>query len=81
MSKDLKTVRIGKEMEAKYPRLKRRFEELSVKDGVILRGERILILEELRGSVLAAGHDGHLGLEEGETQVEEIICVDTREEE
>ena len=34
-----------------------------MKDGVILRGERILIPVDLRGSVLAAGHQGHLGRE------------------
>ena len=30
-----------------------------MKDGVILGEERTLIMEELKGSVLAAGHAGH----------------------
>ena len=41
----MKTGRLEKETEAKYPRPKRQFKELSVKDGFILRGDIILILE------------------------------------
>ena len=36
-----------KETVTKYPRLKKRFRELSVKDGAILRCDRVLIQEEL----------------------------------
>ena len=43
-------------MKTQNPRLKRQFRELSVKEGVILRGERILITKQFRGSVLA-NHD------------------------
>ena len=58
----MKAGRLRKETEAKYPRIKRLFKELLVKDRVILRGKRILIPEELRRSVMVAGHEGQVGM-------------------
>ena len=37
-------------------------DELSVCDGVILRGSRILIPSSLRGTVLELAHEGHQGI-------------------
>ena len=44
-----------------------------MKDGVILRGERILIPEELRGNVLGAGHEGHPGREVVVKQLKKFV--------
>lgn len=49
LSEDIKVGRLRKETDTQHLRLKRQFKELSMKEGVILRGERILILEKLRG--------------------------------
>ena len=38
------------------------FRELSLKDGVILRGDRVVIPHTLRSRAIQAGHDGHQGI-------------------
>ena len=43
-------------------------------DRVILRGERILILKDLKGSVLAAEHQGHLDREAMVRQLRRSLC-------
>ena len=55
--KDVKAGRLGKESENKHAKHKRRFDKLLVKDRIILTGNRVLIPDELRVSVLAAGHE------------------------
>ena len=50
----------------KYPQLtcfSRVFNELPIVNGIIIKGENILIPSNLRQRVLSAGHDGHQGLE------------------
>ena len=52
--------------EKRYPQLrcyKNVFRELSVADGVVIKGKKILIPPKLRMRVITAGHDGHQGLE------------------
>ena len=41
------------------PGYKECFEELSVKDGILLRGDRLVIPTSLRSDTLAAAHEGH----------------------
>ena len=50
----------------KYPQLtcfSRVFNELSIVNGIIIKGEKILVPSNLRQRVLSAEHDGHQGLE------------------
>ena len=44
-------------------------DELSVCDGVILRGSRILIPSSLRGKVLELTHEGHQGIFKGKQRL------------
>ena len=39
------------------------FEELTVVDGMVVRGERLVIPEELQASVVQLAHEGHPGFE------------------
>ena len=46
----------------KYPQLtcfSRVFNQLSIVNGIIIKGEKILVPSNLRQRVLSAGHDGH----------------------
>ena len=46
----------------KGSRFKECFQELSSSDGLVLRGEKIVIPKELRPGVLSAAHEGHPGI-------------------
>ena len=51
--------------DTKYPsilKLKKVFNELSVVDGLILKGSRLFIPTKLRKRILIASHDGHQGI-------------------
>ena len=63
LSENIEAGRLRKEKETQHPRLKRQSKEFLLEKGVILRRERILILEQHRGSVFAAGHEVHPGRE------------------
>ena len=54
---------MGDETRRKHPKLREIFGELSEREGIILRGDRILVPGELRGDVLDASHEGCPGRE------------------
>ena len=45
---------------AKYQRV---FNSLSISDGVIIKGHKIVIPQKLQTRILKAGHEGHQGIE------------------
>ena len=50
----------------RYPNLckyKHVFQTLSLSDGIITKGHKILVPEQLRARIIAAGHDGHQGMD------------------
>ena len=49
---------MGDETGKKHPKLRKIFRELSEREGIILRGDRILVPGELRGDVLDDSHEG-----------------------
>ena len=38
------------------------FNELAVVDGLVVRGERIVVTQELRGNMVKIAHEGHQGV-------------------
>ena len=50
-------------LDANLDRYKRVFHSLSVFDGIILKGRKIVVPKELRGRVVAAAHEGHQGID------------------
>ena len=59
----LQDVRTGKFRQVPgNSKFKECFRELSISDGLLLRGEKIVIPAELRPDVLAAAHEGHPGV-------------------
>ena len=48
-------------------------EELTIEDGLILKGMRIVIPERKRGEILKQIHEGHLGLNKCQMQAKETV--------
>ena len=57
--KDIKRGRLSKELQETG--FKECFLKLSTKDGLVLRGERLVIPKDLQAEVLDAAHQGHPG--------------------
>ena len=38
-------------------------DDISVEDGILLLGSRVIVPESLRGNILQQIHEGHLGIE------------------
>ena len=53
---------INEQLNPEIMKYKRIFPELSIVDGVILKGHKIVVPRLLRTRILEAGHDGHQGI-------------------
>ena len=60
LEKDIQAGQVSKSLEK--GKFKECFRELSVSNGLVLRGDKIVIPAELRPDVLAAAHEGHPGI-------------------
>ena len=54
---------LDKKLNPNLSKFQRVFRSLSVADGVILKGHKIVIPPKLRKRILKAGHEGHQGIE------------------
>ena len=59
--------------EKQYEAFKRIREELSVSDGLVLRGDRVVIPEILQGRVVAIAHASHQGIVKTEAMIRETV--------
>ena len=60
LEQDIKAGKLSKDLEK--GKFKECFRELSISNGLVLRGDKIVIPAELRADVLAAAHEGHPGI-------------------